>query len=132
MGLFQDIFSEILAFPTIYCGTSRQDNTYRTVPLHYSTICKWELRNVDRRFAMNLPNIFYKLKKIQIKQIKDKVSLAMRTCKTNAKRITVEQVLSPGCIDGDATVCMMNDLECYENFEVPHHTGRVQKMMFLQ
>lgn len=78
LGLFQDIFSEFLAFPTIYCGTSRQDNTCRTVPLHYSTICKWELRNIDRRVAMNLPNIFYKLKKLQIKQIKDKVALAMR------------------------------------------------------
>lgn len=48
---------------------------------------------------MNLPNIFYKLKKLQIKQIKDKVSLAMRKCKTNGKRITVEHVLSPGIID---------------------------------
>lgn len=90
-------------------------------------MCKWELRNVDRRVAMNFPKIFYKLKKLQIKQIKDKVSLAMRKCKTIGKRITVEQVLSLMML-----LCMMKDLECYENFEVPHHTGRVQKKVFLQ
>lgn len=27
-------------------------------------------------------------------------------------------------------LCMMKDLECYKNFEVPHHTGRVQKDVF--
>lgn len=74
---------------------------------------------------MNFPKIFYKLKKLQIKQIKDKVSLAMRKCKTIGKRITVEQVLSLMML-----LCMMKDLECYENFEVPHHTGRVQKKCF--
>lgn len=60
---FRTFFSEFLAFPTIYCGQTRKDNSCRTVPLHFSTICKWELRNVDRRVAMNLPNIFYLLKK---------------------------------------------------------------------
>lgn len=49
---------------------------------------------------MNLPNIFYKLiKKLQIKQIKDKVFLAMRKCKTNEEKITAGEVLSPGFID---------------------------------
>lgn len=99
LGLFQDIYSEFLAFPSIYCGQSRPDNSCRPVPLHYSTICKWELRNIDRRVAMNIPNIFYKLKKIQIKQIKDKVSLAIRKCKTKGKRITARDVLSPGFVD---------------------------------
>lgn len=63
LGLFQDIFSEFLAFITIYCGQTRKDNSCRTVPLHFSTICKWELRNVDRRVGLNLLNILYKLKK---------------------------------------------------------------------
>lgn len=80
LGLFQDVYSEYLAFPTIYCGQARPDNSLRSIPVHYSNICKWELRNVDRRAAMSIPNIFYKLKRLQIKQIRDKVTLAVRKC----------------------------------------------------
>lgn len=39
-------------------------------------------------------NIFYKLKKVQIKQIKDKVSLALRKCNVKDKKLTVGDVLS--------------------------------------
>lgn len=99
LGLFQDINSEYLAFPTIYCGKARPDNSDRQTPLHYSTICKWELRNVDRRVATNIPNIFFKLKRLQIKQIKDKVMLAVRKCKTKGKKMTAHEVLSPGFVD---------------------------------
>jgi hypothetical protein len=76
--LFQDINSEYLAFPTICCGKTRPD--------HYSAISKWELRNVDRRVATNIPNIFSKITRLQIKQIKDKVMLADRKCKTKGKK----------------------------------------------
>jgi hypothetical protein len=85
LGLFQDIHSEILSFPSIFCGQERVDNSKRIIALHYSDICKWEMRNVDRRVALCVPNIFYKLKKLQIKQIKDKVSLAIRKCKVNGQ-----------------------------------------------
>ena len=61
--------TEFLSFPTIYCGKTRPDNKDRTTPVHYSTICKWELINQDRRVAQSVPNIFYKSKKLQIKQI---------------------------------------------------------------
>lgn len=40
LSIFQDKYSEFLAFPAIYCGQSRPDNASRLVPLHYSTICK--------------------------------------------------------------------------------------------
>ena len=58
IGLFQDIHSEALSFPSIFCGKSRVDNSERRNPLHYSDICKWELRSVDRRVALCVPNIF--------------------------------------------------------------------------
>lgn len=86
LGLFQDVYSEYLAFPTIYCGQARPDNSLRSIPVHYSNICEWELRNVDRRAAMSIPNIFYKLKRLQIKQIRDKVTLAVRKCRTKGKK----------------------------------------------
>ena len=99
LGMFQDVNAEFLSFPTIYCGESRQNNNSRTTPVHYSTICKWELRNADRRVAKDITNIFFKLKKLQIKQISDKVSLAVRKCKLNGKKLTVNDVLSEGSID---------------------------------
>lgn len=42
---------------------------------------------------------FFKLKKLQVKQIQDKVSLAMRKCKTEGKKVTVATVLNPGDFD---------------------------------
>ncbi|XP_061195058.1 uncharacterized protein LOC133203256 [Saccostrea echinata] len=99
LSIFQDKNAEFLAFPTIYCGEARPDNKLRTVPLHYSTICKWELRNVDRRCAQCIPNLFYKLKRIQIKQIQDKVMLAMRKCKLQGKKYTAAQILDSQTAD---------------------------------
>lgn len=106
LGLFQDVHSEVLSFPSIYCGQTRDDNSRRCVPLPYSSICKWELRNVDRRVALCIPNIFYKLKKLQIKQIKDKVSLAVRKCKMNKQLFTAGNFLTPGFVD---QLTMQND-----------------------
>ena len=63
LGIFMDKDSEFLSFPTIYCGKRQADNSKRFVPVHYSTMCKWELQSKDRRVAMSVPNIFYKLKK---------------------------------------------------------------------
>ncbi len=52
--------SEFLSFPSIYFGKRQVDNSERLVPVHYSTICKWELRSKDRKVAQSVPNIFYK------------------------------------------------------------------------
>ena len=49
LGLFIDKDSEFLSFPSIFCGKRRANNNDRLVPVHYSTICKWELRSQDRR-----------------------------------------------------------------------------------
>lgn len=100
LGLYQDKNAEYLSFPTIYCGQIHCDNTNRLVPLHYSTICKWELRNVDRRSALCIPNIFFKMKKLQIKYVRDKVMLAVRKCKLNNKKYTAAQMLDPKVTDG--------------------------------
>ena len=75
LGIFIDKDSELLSFPTIYCGKRRVDNSKRHVPVHYSTLCKWELRSRDRRVAKSVPNIFFKLKQLQIKQIQGSAKL---------------------------------------------------------
>ncbi|XP_060571280.1 uncharacterized protein LOC132729522 [Ruditapes philippinarum] len=106
IGLFQDYHSEVLSFPTLYCGQARKENSSRFVQVHYSDICKWELRNVDRRVALCVPNIFFKLKRLQIKQIRDKVFLAIRKCKTRGVTLTAGDILTPGFID---KLTMQND-----------------------
>ena len=69
LGIFMDTESEFLSFPTIFCGKQRASYKEREVPVSYITICKWELRSKDRRVAESVPNIFYKLKKLQAKLI---------------------------------------------------------------
>jgi len=99
LGIFMDKDSEFLSFPTIFCGKRREDNQDRMVPVHYSTVCKWELRNQDRRVANSVPNIFYKLKKIQIKQIQDSASLSLRKYKTKGKKYTAGDLKSQDMIN---------------------------------
>ena len=62
LGIFMDKESEFLSFTTIYCGQTRAENKERSIPVHYSTVCKWELRSQDRRVAQSVSNVFYKLK----------------------------------------------------------------------
>ena len=93
LSVFKDTHSEYLAFPTILCGQKRQENSERHTPVYYSDICKWELCCVDRRVALHVPNIFYKMKKLQTEQVCSKVHLAVRRCKTNGKGYTAGYIL---------------------------------------
>ncbi len=95
LGIFQDPDAEYMAYPTIFCGQRRPSDDDRQVKVHYSDICKFELRCVDRRVAQSVPNMFFKLKKVQIQQISSKVSLAIRRCKTKGRTFTASQVLNP-------------------------------------
>ena len=99
LGIFIDKDSEFLSFPSIFCGKRRADNSERLVPVHYSTICKWELRSQDRRVAQSVPNIFYKLKKLQIKQIQGSASLSLRKCKRKGKKYTAGDLKSAGSLE---------------------------------
>ena len=99
LGIFMDKDSEFLSFPTIYCGKRQADNSDRLVPVHYSTMCKWELRSKDRRVAMSVPNIFYKLKKLQIRQIQGSASLSLRKCKTKGKTYTAGDLKSENSVN---------------------------------
>ena len=99
LGIFMDKDSEYLSFPTIYCGQRQADNSERFVPVHYSTMCKWELRSKDRRVAQSVPNIFYKLKKLQIRQIQGSASLSLRKCKTKGKTFRAGDLKSESSVN---------------------------------
>ena len=60
----------------------------------YSDICKYELHCVHRCAARKAPNLFFKLKKLQMKHIFDKVTLAIQQCKTKGKQIKVKDILN--------------------------------------
>ena len=99
LGIFIDKDSEFLSFPSIFCGKRRAENSDRLVPVHYSTICKWELRAQDRRVAQSVPNIFYKLKKLQIKQIQGSASLSLRKCQRKGKKYTAGDLKSADSLE---------------------------------
>ena len=48
LSIFRDKYSEELAYPGIFLGQRRPDNKERVVDVHYSDICKSELRRSDR------------------------------------------------------------------------------------
>ena len=82
LGKFMDKDSEFLSFPTKYSGKTQADNKDRTTPVHYSTICQWELISQDKRVPQSAIAIFYKLKKLQMKQIQNSACISQRKCKT--------------------------------------------------
>ena len=94
LGIFMHKDSEYLSFPTIFCGKRRSENNQRKVPVSYGTVCKWELRCQDRRAAMYVPDIFFKLKKMQIKQIQDSACISLRKCKKKRKKYTTGDLKS--------------------------------------
>ena len=62
----------------------------------YSEIVRSELRNSDRRAASCVENIFFKTKKLQMKQLIDQTQIVMRKCKTKGKSLTAEDVKGDG------------------------------------
>ena len=56
-------------------------------------MCKYELQSVDRHVATNVPNVFFKFKKVQMQSIIAKKSLLMRRFKRKGKDIHAHDVL---------------------------------------
>jgi hypothetical protein len=57
LDIFMDTYSEELAFPNIFMGSSRPKN--HEVKIQYSKIVKSELQRSDRRVARCVNNIFF-------------------------------------------------------------------------
>ena len=83
LSIFRDKYSEELVYPGIFLGRKRPENEHRMVKVHYSDICKSELKRSDKRAATCVENIFYKTKKLQMKIILGKSQIALRKCKGN-------------------------------------------------
>ena len=99
LSIFRDKYSEELAYPGIFLGQKRPENEQRLVDVHYSHICKSELRRSDRRAAMSTENIFFKTKKLQMKILLGKSQIALRKCKGNNRFLTAGQLKQPGTLE---------------------------------
>ncbi len=99
LSVFRDKYSEELAYPGIFLGQKRPDNDNRITPVHYSEICKSELRRSDRRAAMCPENIFFKTKKLQMKILLGKSQVALRKCHRNNRSIKAGQLKQQGAIE---------------------------------
>ena len=60
LSIFKDKNCEELAYPGIFCGEARAENSARDAPVYYSDICKSELRRSDRRASMCIETSFLK------------------------------------------------------------------------
>ena len=81
LSIFRDQYSEELAYPGIFLGQKQPENKERLVSVHYSDICKSELRWSDRRAAMCVENIFFKAKKLQMKFLWESHKLPLENAK---------------------------------------------------
>ena len=99
LSIFRDKYSEELAYPGIFLGQKRPENEQRLVDVHYSDICKSELRRSDRRAAMCVENIFFKTKKLQMKILLGKSQIALRKCKGKNRCLTAGQLKQKGTLE---------------------------------
>ena len=67
LSIYQDLDSEYLCAPSLFCGLRRLKNNERLVPLHCSDIAKCKLRSYDRRAANSVPSILSSSKKYRYK-----------------------------------------------------------------
>ena len=99
MSLFRETYSEELAYPGIYLVQKRLENDKRLVNVHYSDICKSELRRSDRLAALCVENIFFKTKKLQMKILLGKAQIALQKCKGNNRTLTAGQLKQQGTVE---------------------------------
>ena len=88
LSVFRDQFSEEMAYPGIFLGQRRSDDKERLRNVHYSEVCKSELRRSDRRVAMCVENIFFKAKKLQMKFLIGQSQIALRKNKMGNRTLT--------------------------------------------
>ena len=130
LSVFRDKYSEELAYPGIFLGQKRAENEEHMVKVHYSEICKSELRRSDRRAAMCVENIFYKTKKLQMKILLGQSQIALRKCKGNSRILNAGNLKQQGTLD--SLIRRDEGFNFLRALEVHLHILRKLKETFLQ
>ena len=97
LSVFRNKYSEELASSGIFLGQERPDNDIRITLIHYSEICKSELRRSDRRAAVCVKNIFFKTKELQMKILFGKAQV--RKCHRDNRSIKAGQLKQQGTME---------------------------------
>jgi hypothetical protein len=88
VGLVTDKCFEELSLPNIYAGQKRPE-----VKASYNTVCRWELRNRDRRAARFATNIFMKCRKLQAVSLRRAAWIRLRKTKVEGRDLTASMML---------------------------------------
>jgi hypothetical protein len=99
LSIFSDNCAEERAFPEIWLGQRRPTNTERLRYMTYGLQCKTEIRNSDRRVAQNVDNLFFKVKKLQMKILLSSPTVAVRKFKRGKTKITACEAKKASFVD---------------------------------
>ena len=99
VSVFWDKYAKELAYPGIFLGPKRPKNSKRLRPVHYSDICKSELRRSDRRAATCIEHLFFKTKKLQMKLLLGRSQIALRKCIGNVTSLKTGILKQEGALD---------------------------------
>ena len=99
LSLYQDKDAEYLCFPTIFCGQTPPNRDERLVPVHYSDIVNGNCVVLTGELPSQFQIYSLNIKKLQMKQISDKVNLAVRRFKKRGKKITAAEARDSSYLD---------------------------------
>lgn len=108
-----------MSFPTIFGGKRIYHPNEK---LSYKDECTWQLRNVDRRVARHVPNVFYKYKKMEMLTLLNEQRVLLRVT-ANTHNITAGE-----CLQEDTINNLQSINQGYRAFSnVPNCPSFIQK-----
>lgn len=109
LSIFKDEYSEEYNYPTLYFGQKRPLPHQKKIT--YQDQAKGELQSADRRFALHIPNIFFKTIKILIHILFS--AIYIRKGKLQGRQLTAHDIAHKPNLDETLKTHMgYRDLQC--------------------
>lgn len=89
----EDWLNEELSFIKIYGGEKAIDYLSKASKFTYSSIVKWEIRNVDRRSSTNMEKIFYMYKRLTALMLLKSINICLQKANYIDLGLTVSDAL---------------------------------------
>ncbi|MCO5599964.1 hypothetical protein L7F22_054071 [Adiantum nelumboides] len=127
LSLFDDEFCEELAFPTLFFGEKRK---YHDLCRNsFQRVAKWELLHADRRFALNIENLFFKAMKFIISKVCSSIWVRSRKAQPQGKLLQAKDVVANTNIEA-----LLSSQIGYKDFESlrtsPDYKTKLKKNIF--
>ncbi|MCO5597546.1 hypothetical protein L7F22_051624 [Adiantum nelumboides] len=97
LSLFNDEACEELSFPGLLFGKRRRYHSL--AKQRYQKVAQWELKNLDRRFASDIENFFFKTMKIVITKVLGSIWVHLRKGKLRGQKLQAKDVQSTTIIE---------------------------------